>query len=34
MVGIGRAWIELDVQRNKDAIIRAVREGDFWNCYL
>lgn len=29
----GRAWIEMDCGRNKDAIIRAVRNGDFWNCY-
>jgi len=31
--GIGRAWIELDARRNKDAILRAVKRGDFWNCY-
>lgn len=30
---IGRAWIELDCQREKDQIIRAIRRGDFWNCY-
>jgi hypothetical protein len=29
----GRAWIEMDGQRDKDAIIRAVKNGDFWNCY-
>jgi predicted metal-dependent phosphoesterase TrpH len=29
----GRAWIELDAPRDRDAIIRAVRRGDFWNCY-
>jgi predicted metal-dependent phosphoesterase TrpH len=29
----GRAWIELDCGRSKDAIIRAVRAGDFWSCY-
>jgi|YNPNPStandDraft_1061719.scaffolds.fasta_scaffold12502_3 predicted metal-dependent phosphoesterase TrpH len=33
-VGIGRAWIELDTQRDKDSIIRAIKRGDFWNCYL
>ena len=34
MVGIGRAWIELDAAREKDAIIKAVKEGEFWNCYI
>ena len=29
----GRAWIEMDAPRDKDAIIRAVKAGDFWNCY-
>jgi predicted metal-dependent phosphoesterase TrpH len=29
----GRAWVEMDAPRNRDAIIRAVRNGDFWNCY-
>lgn len=29
----GRAWVEMDTRRNKDAILRAVKEGDFWNCY-
>jgi len=33
-VGIGRAWIELDTRREKDAILRAIRKGRFWNCYL
>jgi predicted metal-dependent phosphoesterase TrpH len=33
-VGIGRAWIELDAKRNKDSIIRAIKKGNFWNCYL
>ena len=33
-VGIGRAWIELDAQRNKDSIIKTVKKGDFWNCYI
>jgi hypothetical protein len=32
--GCGRAWVEMDCIRNKDAIIRAIRHGDFWNCYL
>jgi len=29
----GRAWVEMDCARDKDKIIRAVRNGDFWNCY-
>jgi predicted metal-dependent phosphoesterase TrpH len=33
-VGIGRAWIELDAPRDKDAIIRAIKKGRFWNCFL
>lgn len=33
-VGIGRAWIELDAPREKDAILRAIKKGRFWNCYL
>jgi predicted metal-dependent phosphoesterase TrpH len=33
-VGIGRAWIELDAQRDKDHIIQTIRRGEFWNCYL
>ena len=32
--GIGRAWIELDSQRAKDEIIRTIKRGNFWNCYL
>ena len=32
--GIGRAWIELDAKRDKDSILRAVKRGDFWNCYF
>lgn len=31
--GCGRAWIELDCDRNKDAIITAIREGRFQNGY-
>ena len=31
--GIGRAWIELDAQRDKDDILRAIKRGEFWNCY-
>jgi hypothetical protein len=34
LVGIGRAWVELDAKRDKDSIIKAVQEGEFWNCYL
>jgi len=33
-VNIGRAWIEMDADRSKDAILQAVKEGDFWNCYV
>jgi hypothetical protein len=33
-LGIGRAWIEMDTGRSKDAILRAVKNDDFWNCYL
>lgn len=33
-VGIGRAWIEMDVERSKDSILRGIKKGDFWNCYL
>jgi hypothetical protein len=32
-LGCGRAWIEMDCMRDKDSIIRAIRDGDFWNCY-
>jgi hypothetical protein len=31
--GCGRAWIEMDCMRDKDKIIRAIKSGDFWNCY-
>lgn len=34
LVNIGRAWIEMDADQNKDSIIRAVKNGDFWNCYV
>jgi hypothetical protein len=34
LIGIGRAWIELDAERSKDSIIQAIKEGEFWNCYL
>ena len=33
-VGIGRAWIELDAPRDKDSILRAIKKGRFWNCFL
>ncbi len=29
----GRAWIEMDCKRDKDAIIKAIKNGDFWNCF-
>jgi len=32
-LGCGRAWIEMDCARDKDQIIRAIKQGDFWNCY-
>lgn len=32
-LGCGRAWIEMDCTRDKNEIIRAIRHGDFWNCY-
>lgn len=30
----GRAWIEMDCAREKDKIIRAVKAGDYWNCFF
>lgn len=30
---IGRAWVEMDAPRDKDAILRAIKNGDFWNCF-
>jgi hypothetical protein len=33
-VGIGRAWIELDANREKDSIIQAIKDGKCWNCYI
>jgi len=32
--GCGRAWVEMDCRRNKDSIIRAIKRGKFWNCYV
>ena len=32
-LGCGRAWVEMDCARDKDKIIRAIKRGDFWNCY-
>ena len=32
-IGCGRAWIEMDCRRDKDSIIRAIKHGDFWNCF-
>lgn len=34
LLGCGRAWIEMDAPRNKDKILKAIKAGDFWNCYL
>ncbi len=33
-VGIGRAWIELDANREKDSILQAIKAGKSWNCYI
>ncbi|MFW5861943.1 MAG: PHP domain-containing protein [Spirochaetota bacterium] len=33
-VGIGRAWVELDADRDRDHIIKKMKQGDFWNCYV
>jgi len=33
-LGVGRAWIEMDARRDKDDILRKIKNGDFWNCYL
>lgn len=32
-IHVGRAWIELEAPRDSDAILRAVKNGDFWNCF-
>jgi hypothetical protein len=31
--GCGRAWVEMDCMRDKDSIIKAIKNNDFWNCY-
>ncbi|MCX7634595.1 MAG: PHP domain-containing protein [Syntrophales bacterium] len=31
--GCGRCWVEVDTPRDRDAIIRAIKEGRFWNCF-
>jgi hypothetical protein len=31
--GCGRAWIELECKRDRDSIIKAIKNGDFWNCF-
>lgn len=33
-LGCGRAWIEMDAMRDRDGIISAIKNGDFWNCYI
>lgn len=33
LMGCGRAWVEMDCDRDKDSIIRAIRSNLFWNCY-
>ena len=30
----GRAWIEMDAPLDKDIIIKKIKAGDFWNCFL
>ena len=32
-LGCGMAWVEMDCMRDKDKIIRAIKNKDFWNCY-
>ncbi len=34
LLGVGRAWIELDAERKKDSILMAIKQGEFWNCYV
>jgi len=34
LLGVGRAWIEMDARRDKDDILRKIKKGHFWNCYL
>lgn len=31
--GCGRAWIEMDCDRDKEKIIEALKRGEFWNCF-
>ena len=31
--GCGRAWIEMDCERDRDAILRAIKSGNSWNCF-
>ena len=31
--GCGRAWVEMDCARDKDSILRAIKNNRFWNCY-
>jgi hypothetical protein len=32
-LGCGRAWVELESERDKDSILRAIKSGDFMNGY-
>ncbi|MBN1635455.1 MAG: PHP domain-containing protein [Deltaproteobacteria bacterium] len=32
-IGCGRAWVEMDCGREKDAIIHTIKTGKFSNCY-
>jgi hypothetical protein len=29
----GRAWIEMDCRRDRDAILSSIKRGEFWNCF-
>ncbi len=31
--GCGRAWVEMDCDRDRDRIIEALKRGEFWNCF-
>lgn len=30
----GRAWVEMECERSKDAILRRIKKGDFQNCFV
>jgi len=33
-IGCGRAWIEMECTRDKDAILRQIKTGNYINCYV